>query len=130
MVFTLNPNDNHGLREDLTRAYLRLGRAQDALRVCERYPDDLAGLTYNQVLALHRLGRFEEARAALAEARRNFPKVYKTLVHPKPRKPPINPGAVTYGGRDEAWLYREAHLDLWREGGALEWVKASSRGAA
>ena len=131
MVYTLNPTDNHGLRELLSRVYLRLGQPEKVLALAARYPDDtMAALTWNRVLALHRLGRMDEAAAALKDARRDLPNVYKFLCSEKIAQPRFTPGYVTYRGRDEAWYYREEHLELWREGGALEWLKHFNKKAA
>ncbi|MGH9464484.1 MAG: tetratricopeptide repeat protein, partial [Thermoanaerobaculia bacterium] len=60
------------LQADLARAYLAVGRPQDALAACRRLaelrPSDVAGALCAGD-ALLRLGRLEEARAALARAR-------------------------------------------------------------
>ncbi len=130
MVYTLNPNDNHGLRELLSRVYLKLGQPEKVLALAARYPGDtMAALVWNRVLALYRLGRMNEAAAALKAARRYSPNVYKFLCAEKIAKPRLTPGYVTYRGRDKAWYYRDEHLDLWREGGALEWLKSFNKKA-
>lgn len=130
MVFTLNPNDNHGLREVLARLYLRRGDDDKVLALAARYPEDhMVGMEWNRVLALYRLGRRAEANTALASARRRSPNVYRFLCADKVAQPRLTPGYITHGGRDEAWHYRELHLGLWRESGALEWLRASSRKA-
>ena len=128
MVYTLNPNDNHGLRELLSRLYLRRGEHEAVLALADRYPEDsMAGMVWNRVLALFRLGRRAEADAALAAARRQSPNVYRFLCADKVSRPRLTPGCVTYGGRDEAWHYREEHLALWHAGGALGWLRASGK---
>ncbi len=131
MLFTLNPNDNHGLREVLARLYLKRGDDDKVLALAARYPEDLmVGLEWNRVLALYRLGRGAEAGTALASARRRSPNVYRFLCADQVAQPRLTPGYLTHGGRDEAWHYRELHLALWRECGALEWLKTSRRKAA
>ena len=131
MVYTLNPNDNHGLRELLSRVYLKLGQPEKVLTLAARYPGDtMAALVWNRVLAFYRLGRAKEAAAALKAARRDSSNVYKFLCAEKIAKPRLTPGYVTYRGRDEAWYYRDEHLDLWREAGALEWLKNSGKKTA
>ena len=131
MIFTLNPDDNHGLRELLSRVYLKLGQPEKVLTLAAHYPDDhMASLMWNRVLALHRLGRMDEAAAALRVVRRDLPDIYRFLCAEKIAQPRLTPGFVTYRGRDEAWYYREEHLELWREGGALEWLRRSSKKAA
>ena len=128
LVCTLNPNDNHGLREPLSRAYLVLDQSAKAIDLAARYPDDaLPALAFNRVLALYRLGDVPAAQAALALARRASPRVVEYLLAERPAQPRLTPGRVTFGGRDEAWYYREDHLALWRAGGALDWLRAQTK---
>jgi tetratricopeptide (TPR) repeat protein len=128
MVITLNPNDNQGLRENLARLLIANERADDALALCERYPDDgLGAMLYARVLALHRLDRLDEAAAALAVARKERPKILKTLISVRPRMPELDFDMVEIGGDDEAWYYRMDWLHLWQEHGALAWVKKAAK---
>lgn len=128
LVTTLNPNDNQGLRENLARLMILRGRAADALALCERYPDDgLGAMLYARVLALHRLGRLDAAAAALAEARRQGPKILKTLIAARPRMPQLDVDTVEIGGDDEAWYYRMDWLFLWQELDALAWLKKAAK---
>lgn len=126
LVLTLNPTDNHGFRDPLVVHYLTHGRPEAALALCERYADDSAAMYYNHVLALFQLRRSEEAAAALAIARENYPKVWRMLNAANPARPRLESGFVTVGGNDEAWLYREEALSLWLSSGALAWAKASA----
>lgn len=130
MVYTLNPNDNHGLRELLSDLYVRRGEYDQVLALAARYPDDhMVAPMWNRVLALYRLGRLAEASEALARARRRSPLVYRFLCADQVARPRLEPGYITHGGRDEAWHYREHHRVLWQEGGALEWLRAAGRKA-
>ncbi|MDA8259767.1 MAG: SEC-C metal-binding domain-containing protein [Betaproteobacteria bacterium] len=129
LVGTLNPNDNQGLRETLARDLIARGRAADALALCERYPGDgLGAMIYARVLALQQIGQFDRATAALAEARKERPRILKTLLAAKPRMPDLDYMGVTMGGEDEAWYYRMDWLPLWRESGALAWLKQAAKG--
>lgn len=127
LVLVLNPEDNHGLRHALCRSYFAAGRAADALAVCDRYPDDAVQITFDRVLALFQLGHHDAAQAALADAVRAFPEVLPTLLAAKPRKPKLDPGWVTSGGRDEAWYYREEMREAWQCAGALEWARKARK---
>lgn len=123
LVLTLNPNDNHGLRQPLLHAYLDAGRIADALALGARYPEDLPGMRYGQALALFAAGQRAQADEALQDAVRRYPKLRQYLLAAAP-KPPRSEGiGVTLGGNEEAWLYREAALPLWRELGALDWLR-------
>jgi tetratricopeptide (TPR) repeat protein len=127
MLFTLNPNDNHGLREDLAQLYLERGNAKAALAVCDRYPDDdMASTLFDRALALHMLGRVEEATTALRFAAARCPHVLPTLFAEDPKRPRIDPRWVSMGGKDEAWLYREAMLPVWEASGSLPWARSAA----
>lgn len=124
LVLTLNPNDNGGYRERLVHAYCEAGRPADALAVCDRYPgDDLPGTLYGRVLALYLLDRRGDAVAALSHAANLLPKVLKTLLAARPKKPAMSHGMVTHGGDDEAWLYRTNYRESWEKCRALDWLK-------
>lgn len=128
LVGTLNPNDNQGRRESLVRTLIETGRAADALAWCERYPDDaMAALRYARVLALHRLGRLDEATAALDVARQHLPKVLATLLADDPPMPELDFDTLTLDGDDEAWYYRMDWRHLWADGGALDWLQRAAR---
>ena len=123
VVTTLNPIDNHGLREALVRRQLRTGHPREALAVLARYSDDaLSALLYARSLALFLLDDFEPAKEALRAARLEAPKVWKMLTAKNPRPPrDLNPGFIDFRGDDEAWYYREDWLSLWESSGALAW---------
>lgn len=121
-VNTANPTDNQGLRAILIHRLVAAGLGDEALGVAERYPDDFASTEYGRVLAYFVAGRLPEAEASLHLAQARHPKVWKMLHAAKPRRPrSTNPGYITVGGDDEAWVYRDQHLDLWRSTGALKW---------
>lgn len=128
LVNTLNPNDNQGLREMLARELIAKGRAADALALCERYSGDgLGAMIYARVLALQQMGQLDQAVAALAKARKERPRILKTLLAAKPRMPDLNFIGITMGGEDEAWYYRMDWLPVWKELGALVWLKKAAK---
>jgi tetratricopeptide (TPR) repeat protein len=122
LVLELNPNDNHGLRGPLMRLYVQSGRYDDAIALALRYPDDFAELTLTHVLALYCAGRIDEAAAALRTAAVEHTRAVKTLLAEQARQPKSGGFGIAIGGAEEAWLYREAHRELWRERGALSWA--------
>lgn len=123
MVYGLNPNDNHGLREILAQRYLHRGDAQAALALMRRYPQDMPPMQYHRVLALFMTGQKDQAGKALAGLRSEYPEILKMLLAAKPRRPAMELGRVKVGGRDEAWCYREDCLEMWRKSGALDWAR-------
>ncbi|MBI5784310.1 MAG: SEC-C domain-containing protein [Rhodocyclales bacterium] len=131
LVLTLNPNDNLGLRERLIHLYCHLARPADALAVCdERYPDDGFGfMRFGRLLALILLGREAEATAALAKAGTKSPRILKTLLAARPRRPAgLREGLITVGGEDEAWFYRQHWRAVWEKSGALAWLRRAAGG--
>jgi tetratricopeptide (TPR) repeat protein len=128
LVLRLNPQDNHGLRGALARLYLEANRADQAIVLTERYADDIAEMTLNRVLALYVRERRGEALTAFADAARRHPAAVKMLLASNPRRPRSDSQyGIEVGGSEEAWLYREQHLHLWRDCGALEWARQARR---
>ncbi|MDE0422344.1 MAG: SEC-C domain-containing protein [Gammaproteobacteria bacterium] len=114
LYLRLNPNDNHGIRAPMVNRLLAEGRDTDALAIAERYPGDMhVELPYGRVLALYRLGRLDEAAAALEDARRDLPLVPEYLLRQRVNAPELDEFRVQIGGEDQAWLYREAMRGVW-----------------
>jgi len=122
-VLTLNPNDNQGLRDPLIHHYLRVNRIDDALRLAARYPDDLPAMQYGGILALYMADKIEEAARQLKQTARDYPAIASMLLSANPRRPALNAGFSTLGGKDEAWYYREDNLDAWQQSGGLAWLR-------
>ncbi len=113
-LLRLNRNDNHGHRCWLVNHYLRHGHDARALEVAQRYPGDaLVDTAFGHGLALWRLGRREEAEDALRKAASRSPLVVEALLAPKIRRPKLTPGRLHFGGKDEAWTYRQDMRDVW-----------------
>ena len=125
----LNPSDNHGFRGMLINTLLQAGDDTAALRLAGDYQDDgMAEILYGCVLALYRTGRRGEAVNALVTAAEHLPLVLDFLVRERVATPRLHPGAVTMGGKDEAWLYRESMRDTWlATEGMLDWLKPLAR---
>ncbi len=125
LLLKLNPNDNHGYRGAVINAYLRSGDNEKALILANRYPNDVqAETTYGRVLALYRLNRNTEAEKMLCDAIEQLPKVAHHLTHERVKKPKLDPHGVSYGGHDQAWIYREDMRDVWKATpGLIEWIK-------
>lgn len=122
-VLTLNPNDNQGLRHPLIHHYLRLNRIDDALRLAARFPDDLPAMQYGGILALYMADQIDAAARQLKQTARAYPEIARMLLSANPRRPALNAGFSTLGGKDEAWYYRDNNLDIWQQSGALGWLR-------
>lgn len=127
LVFELNPNDNHGLRDDLSCAFVRFERWADAIALYERYPDDMQPtLALNAVLASWRLGDAEETTKQLQQSAKNHDTTVKMLLAtaPKPVKPDSDFG-IRVGGKYQAWLYVSQMREFWERNQALEWARGA-----
>lgn len=125
LVLELNPNDNHGLRDGLSCAYVRFERWDDVVTLSARYPDDMPTLALNAVLATFALGNTAEAAGLLKLAQTTYPVAVKMLLEkaPKPVKPDGDSG-VLVGGKYEAWLYVSMMREFWEQQQALDWGRA------
>lgn len=119
-LLQLNPGDQQGARFMLARLYLGQGEAQKVLDLIERNNDHGAELMYHRALVLVLLQRDKEAKQALQAAAKAWPEVLAFLLADKVRKPKIDEFGVTPGGKDEAWVYRDSFLPLWKQSGALQ----------
>jgi tetratricopeptide (TPR) repeat protein len=128
LVLTLNPNDNQGFRDELALRYLEAGRADDALSLTARYPNDYAAMRYCGVLALFAADRTGDALIALRDAATAYPKPLAWLLKDNPKPPRASPLGVRVGGDEEAWLYRERALPVWQRLGALDWLRKAKPG--
>jgi hypothetical protein len=128
LVEQLNPNDNHGLRARVAAGLVERGLAEAAVALADKYPDDLADMQFNRILALYAAGRLEEAAQAARQNLVEYPKVGKMLLAKSPRQPRLDAMGYKIGSDQEAWLYREDFLPTWQsQQGALEWLHGLAR---
>lgn len=128
MVEQINPHDNHGLRASVVAGLVARGKANEAIALAEKYPNDLADMTYNHVLALYAASRLADAEQAARQAFFDHPRVGYMLIATSPRKPRIDSRGYTLGSEQEAWIYREDFLAAWQaQQSALPWLKEVAR---
>ena len=128
-VLKLNPDDNHGLRMEQMNLLLRQGDNQKALELANTYLDDLHPETlYGRVLALVRLGQMAEASQAAQHAIKRLPKIVRYLTHKRVKKPKLDYSSITYGGDDQAWIYRNDMREEWATTpGIFDWLKKQAK---
>lgn len=127
-LLKLNPHDNHGIREALSRAYLARGWPEKAIALTDRYPDDFCGPALNRILALVMSGRDADAQSELAAVYKSHEVAIRMLLAKKPREPKADSYyGITMGGKQEAWLYRTSTLELWEQSGAIDWLRRSAK---
>ena len=127
-LIKLNPRDNHGIREALSRAYLARGWPEKAIELTERYPDDFCGPALNRILALVTVGCDADAQSELSANYERHVVAIKMLLAKKPRQPKDDSAyGIAMGGTQEAWLYRTSSLALWEQGGAIDWLRKACK---
>ena len=115
-LLSVNPNDNQGIRFLLPKCWFEKGELSKIVVHCRRYSDDIAPeIFYSEALALVRIGRDKDARAALQNCVTKLPLVGKELLkkkHPKPKSQSPN-GYVTHGGAEQAYAYWKSFRKYW-----------------
>ena len=126
MVFDINPDDNHGLRADLSSSLIRFERWSDVIGLNDRYPGDMQPtLQLNALLAAFVLQKSENIKQDLQQAAKDYPAAVKMLIGPEPKPvKPDNDYGITVGGKYEAWLYVREMRTCWEKLGALEWARS------
>src|SRR5690554_3583687 len=126
-LLALNPNDNQGVRWDLSAAYLLLDEPEKVLQLCQQFSDDESAChtPLNKILALYMLGRLDQAKQALNSAKQQHQGALNMLLAANPKPPERSPFGIELGGKEEAWLYRAATHNVWQTSGALKWLKAA-----
>ncbi|MDQ0199053.1 SEC-C metal-binding domain-containing protein [Neobacillus ginsengisoli] len=123
-LLELNPNDNQGARYSLFISYMEKGDLQNARHLLEKYEEGTAQGLYNQVLLeLYEKGFTTKAKKLLKEAKKQNKYVVAFLTEKK-RLPKQMPDYYGWGDENEAVIYTDSHLDLWkRVEGIQEWLK-------
>jgi hypothetical protein len=126
LVTELNPNDNHGLRIDLSNYLVKFERWDDVIALNERYPEDMQPhLGLNALLAAFVLQRSGKLAQDMKQAVKDFPNAVKMLLGPEPKPvKPDHPYGVTVGSKYEAWLYVQEMRAYWAQYHALDWARA------
>jgi tetratricopeptide (TPR) repeat protein len=127
-LLRLNPNDNQGLRYELSSYLLELGLDDELTRLLATYQDDgSATWAYAAtLLAFRKRGDGEAARALLVTARQVNPHVPAYLLGKK-KLPKRLPDYVGMGDENEAAVYASSAIGGWKSAaGALDWLRAMS----
>lgn len=116
-LLTVNPSDNQGARHMLPQCWFEVKDAAAVVDHCQRYRGDaMPEILYSHALALVLVRKKAEAQAVLRDCVKRLPLVAEELlsrVHPEPVRE--YPGAVTFGGADQAWDYWKAYGRYWRK---------------
>ncbi len=114
-LLALNPNDNQGVRYELSTILLLMDELKLFSRLIKDYPDEItAHWTYNIVLYHLKKQKTLKARKELQKAVESNPHVIDYLLDKK-RLPKELPDYMGFGDESEAIVYASKHKQLWKE---------------
>ncbi|MGG1676487.1 SEC-C metal-binding domain-containing protein [Neobacillus sp. NRS-1170] len=123
-LLELNPMDNQGVRYSLFVAYVDLGEIDKARALLAQYEEETAQYYFNKLLIdLYDNGFTKNAVMLLMQAKKANKHVIAYLTGRK-RLPAYAPEFYGFGDENEAIVYADMHLHLWRKiEGLQEWLK-------
>ncbi|MCQ6278711.1 YecA family protein [Bacillus sp. EB600] len=123
-LLELNPNDNQGVRYFLFIAYVDKGDLTKAHKLLGQYEEGTAQALYNRLLLeLLEHGYTAKAGKLLKNAKESNKFVIQYLTGKK-RLPKVIPDYYGFGDENEAIIYAEAHMHLWKKiDGIKDWLK-------
>jgi tetratricopeptide (TPR) repeat protein len=123
-MLRLNPGDNQGIRYILASCLLDAGRDDEVVALIDDYKDDAsaAWAWSRALLAFRKHGDDEQAKAALAEAKKTNPHVPAYLTGKK-KMPKRLPDMIGFGDESEAISYVGDYGSAWRNTPkAIDWA--------
>lgn len=123
-ILVLNPNDNLGARYMLFALYLDKGELSKPEKLLNQYEEETAHGLYNKLLLELLKNRFStKAAKMLKQAKKQNPFVISFLSGKK-RLPKHMPEYHSLSDENEAVIYVDVHLHLWKKiDGLQEWLK-------
>ena len=123
-MLDLNPNDNQGVRYNLSSLLLKAEEFKAYEKLYKLYPDDGgADWNYNRVLYYFKKGNMVKAKSQLQEAIRTNKHVIPYLAGKK-RLPKNPPEYIGFGDSREAAAYVMSTKELWEvTEGSLEFLR-------
>ena len=123
-LLELNPMDNQGVRYSLFVAYIDAGEYKKASNLLQQYDEATAHGAYNKLLLeLSEKGFTKKAQLLVKAAKKENKYVIPYLVGKK-RLPAYPPDHYGFGDENEAIVYADMHLHLWKRIDSLaEWLK-------
>ncbi|MEH7298816.1 SEC-C metal-binding domain-containing protein [Neobacillus drentensis] len=123
-LLELNPMDNQGVRYSLFVAYVDAGEYKKASILLQQYDEATAHGAYNKLLLeLSEKGFTKKAQLLVKAAKKENKYVIPYLVGKK-RLPAYPADYYGFGDENEAIVYADMHLHLWKKiDGLAEWLK-------
>jgi tetratricopeptide (TPR) repeat protein len=123
-LLELNPMDNQGVRYSLFVAYIDAGVYKKAADLLQQFDETTAQGAYNKLLLeLCEKGFTKKAHLLLKAAKKENKFVIPYLIGKK-RLPAYPPDYYGFGDENEAIVYADMHLHLWKKiDGLSDWLK-------
>lgn len=125
-LINFNPNDNQGIRQLLSTAYLKVNKLDKMLQLAHQFKDDFTPeVAMGKILALIKTKEFNKAEKELKKVGKYQKHVIKELLKSKHSEPAnLMPDHVMVGGEDEAYYYWQSQGTLWQSTpGAIEFLR-------
>ncbi|MEH7157992.1 SEC-C metal-binding domain-containing protein [Neobacillus drentensis] len=123
-LIALNPMDNQGVRFSLFVNYMDAEEFQKAGNLLKEYDDGDAQHIYNQLLLEVMERGFTAKVAKLLKEAKKVNKFVINYLTGKKRLPAYPPEFYGFGDENEAIVYADMHLHLWRKiDGLAKWLK-------
>jgi tetratricopeptide (TPR) repeat protein len=123
-LLELNPMDNQGVRYSLFVAYVDAGEYKKASNLLQQYDEASAHGAYNKLLLELSEKGFTKKAQLLAKAAKKENKYVIPYLVGKKRLPAYPPDYYGFGDENEAIVYADMHLHLWKKiEGLGEWLK-------
>ncbi|QGR00269.1 hypothetical protein EHS13_27390 [Paenibacillus psychroresistens] len=114
-LLELNPNDNQCVREMLSLSYLETEQWKEASSLHKKFQEDTgAGLSFDRVLAEYGLNGITAKLTKLLNAAISRNKHLPQYLNGKKAIPRDIPDFVGFGDDDEAIVYADSHIHLWK----------------
>lgn len=123
-LLELNPMDNQGVRYSLFVAYVDLGEYQKAADLLQHYDEVSAHALYNKLLLELYENGFTSRAIMLLKAAKKENKFVVDYLTGRKRLPAYAPDYYGMGDENEAIVYADMHLHLWKKiEGLQDWIK-------
>lgn len=126
---TVNPADNHGVRQKAIEVRITDGEYPEALQLIAEAADPLSAYNIYGRALLGYILKATDAELALKNAVEARPLVWREMAADKHRMPHnYNPSFVLYNSPEEAYNYQQVWAPVWlRKHGALAWLRKEGR---
>lgn len=122
-LLELNPNDHQGVRYSLFIAYVDNNELAKAKKLLVQYDEGTAHGSYNNLLLELLENGFTPLAGKLLKDAQKSNKFVNDYITGKKKLPGYSPDSYSFGSKEEAIIYVQEHLHIWRKiPGISEWL--------